>query len=78
MTGVVAAPLTLEVAAIAVGFGFCTRAIICVVTIAISIITARVIVAFAHKALVARPGLDECSVHAEVLAREPVFRKRAV
>jgi hypothetical protein len=27
---------------------------------------------FAHKALVARPGLDEGAVHAEVLAREPV------
>ena len=34
------------------------------------IVIARV---FAHKALVACLSLDQCAVHAEVLAREPLF-----
>ena len=36
---------------------------------AVVIITA----VFAYKALVTCPGLDECAVHAEVFAREPVL-----
>lgn len=58
------------------GFGICCRIVLCVAAgLAVETAAALVIITavFAYKALVARPGLDECAVNADVFTRETVF-----